>query len=123
MERPAPPPHCADSAVLLISDLDGTLVGDDETLRRFNCHWISQQLPRGSVLTYNTARDKPAYVELLHQETQGMPELLRPDVLILAEGTEIWRFGPGGGEPSLDETWHAELLANWDAKLVKTECA
>merc|ERR1712217_613541 len=80
-------------------------------------------MPRGSVLTYNTARDLPLFLGLVSETTWGKPELLRPDVLILAEGTEIWHFHPGDAEPTIDNTWRGKLRATWDENLVVTECA
>ena len=123
LDRPAVPASRKDNAVLLVSDLDGTLVGDDRALRKFNWTWLSQYQPRGSILVYSTARDKASYMDLLHGNESGKPHLLRPDFLILSEGTEIWHFPPGSDEPILDQNWCAHLQTNWDRRFVKKECA
>jgi len=123
LKRPALPLRRAENAMILISDLDGTLVGHDDTneeaLHSLNQHWLTEQLPRGSVLVYNTARSLSDYRELLHSPEQAKPLLLQPDILIVAEGTEVWRWPSGGtGSPSRDEDWRAELLGTWDKELV-----
>ena len=40
--------------VLVISDIDGTMLGNDEGLARFNQLWA--QMPVGSKLCFNTSR-------------------------------------------------------------------
>lgn len=48
--------------VLLISDLDDTMIGDDKGTAAFKRYWQREALPRGSRLVYNTghALDKCA---------------------------------------------------------------
>ncbi|CDI77393.1 hypothetical protein EAH_00063640, partial [Eimeria acervulina] len=43
-------PHCMQSPVLLITDLDGTLLGSDFYLNLFKKHWALHHLWRGSKL-------------------------------------------------------------------------
>lgn len=100
--------------MLLISDIDGTLTGDDEALKLFNQHWLEDQLPRGSVLCYNTARPKSFYVEGLR--SGELPELLQPDVLIVGEGTEIWFFEAEA--PRLCEDWDRHVRRHWSLERV-----
>jgi hypothetical protein len=46
----APPP------VMLVSDLDGTMVGDDDATAAFKAWWENEGLLRGGMLVYNTGR-------------------------------------------------------------------
>ena len=75
--------------ILLLTDLDGTLVDkakhNPEELEAFNRYWNEHERPRGSVLVYNTARCIKMYTTLAEQTKHLMP----PDVLITGEGTEI----------------------------------
>ena len=42
------------SPVLVVSDIDGTMIGNDAGIARFNAAW--PLLPSGSRLCYNTSR-------------------------------------------------------------------
>lgn len=101
---------------LLLSDLDGTLVGGPgdtsksvKRLREFNKHWVQQEHPRGSILCYNTARCIKDYHNLL--EAEKGKELLPPDVLVTGEGTEV-RFNVNGSL-ELDQSWDQPLREVW----------
>jgi hypothetical protein len=41
---------------MLVSDLDGTMVGDDAATAAFKEWWENQGLLRGGLLVYNTGR-------------------------------------------------------------------
>lgn len=43
-------------SVMVVSDLDGTMVGDDAATRAFQEYWEQDAVVRGSVLVYNTGR-------------------------------------------------------------------
>jgi len=101
--------------MLLISDIDGTLTGDGEALKLFKQHWLEDQLPRGSVLCYNTARSKRFFEMGLR--SGELPELLQPDVLIVGEGTEIWLFDATGA-PRLCEDWDRHVRQHWSLERV-----
>lgn len=101
--------------MLLISDVDGTLTGDEEGLEHFKRHWLEEQVPRGSILCYNTARSINELVSLIR--LKEWPELLQPDVLITGEGTEI-RFFDSGGTPQLSQQWDRHVREHWNLELV-----
>lgn len=74
--------------VVLVTDLDGTLIGHDDYLRRFNEIWTRQHMfNEGSKLVYSTGRNLK---DFLHAARQF--GLLRPDYAICGVGTEIYQF-------------------------------
>ena len=90
---------------LLITDLDNTLVGDDEALDQLN-HRLKEHRKRyGSLLVYSTGRSRELYQQLRAQKS-----LLEPDALILAVGTLIFH----NGSYTPDSTWHEILSQGWD---------
>ncbi|MBM3267208.1 MAG: HAD hydrolase family protein [Candidatus Sericytochromatia bacterium] len=92
---------------LLVTDLDGTLVGDGEALRAFLAWW---RKARSDVrLVYNTARTWPSAQGLLR--SHGLPW---PDAVVTGLGTEI-RFRRGGPP---DPAWAGRMAARWDRRAV-----
>lgn len=93
---------------LLVSDLDGTLIGDRAALDRFS-RWLEPQRSRYAVV-YASGRHRPSIESAVLDE--GLP---RPDAMISAVGTEIhdgdghpwpgWleQFEPTHGEPTHGE--------------------
>nr|WP_254434445.1 sucrose-phosphate phosphatase [Dolichospermum sp. UHCC 0352] len=94
---------------LFVTDLDQTLVGDDLALKKLN-QWLSKQRRiDGTVICYTTGRSLPLYQQLIAQK-----ELLEPDILVLATGTEI--YYPGSETP--DSEWTNKISLGWDREQV-----
>ncbi|HEY9695737.1 MAG TPA: sucrose-phosphate phosphatase [Trichocoleus sp.] len=91
------------SKFLLVTDLDNTLIGDNDALKRLNTWFRAHRQTSGSKLVYATGRSLKSYQRLLTQTL-----LLEPDVLIASVGTEI--YYPGD---ALDEAWSI-LFSNWN---------
>lgn len=50
-------PRTGDLPLLLVSDLDGTMVGEsEEATAAFKAYWEAEAVPRGGVLVFNTGR-------------------------------------------------------------------
>lgn len=118
---PSAPVPGNDNRVLLITDVDATMTGCNESLDTFNRYWIQEQVPRNSCLVYNTARpcgyagisfSKSGFTHLV---MSGRFDLMRPDVLITCEGTEVFWLDPNYDTPAQrDMEWHEHLGENWD---------
>lgn len=94
---------------LFVSDLDNTLVGDDQALAELN-HKLSQHRQEyGTKIVYATGRS-PVLYRKLQQEKQ----LLQPDALIASVGTEIYL----NGSEDPDSTWSEKLSHGWNRDLI-----
>lgn len=78
-----------ENRVLVVTDLDGTLIGHDDYLAKFKKHWTLNHMWRGSKLVYNTGRNLKDFLN-----AAGEHQLPKPDFAILGVGTEIYTF-PG----------------------------
>lgn len=73
--------------IAVVTDLDGTLIGHDDYLSKFNEIWIRQHMFNGSKLIYSTGRNLKDFLLAAKQF-----HLLRPDYAICGVGTEIYEF-------------------------------
>lgn len=100
--------------VLLISDLDDTMIGDDSGTAAFKRYWQREAVPRGSRLVYNTGRALDKCQELFKEMNDVLP---MPDYLITSVGTKV--FYNEEGEWKEDERHSARLDRGWDLEVVR----
>lgn len=93
------------SNFLFISDLDNTLIGDDQSLENLNQKLQQSREKNGTQIVYATGRSLFLYQQL----TQQKP-LLSPDALIASVGTEIY-LNPE--TETMDQDWENYLSQNW----------
>jgi len=96
------------NSFLFVTDLDNTLVGDDQALIKLN-RLLSQQQPKTKIV-YATGRSLTLYQQLLQTQT-----LLQPNALIAAVGTEIY-FNVSSSIP--DSTWSMKLANGWNREAI-----
>ncbi|WP_017652269.1 sucrose-phosphate phosphatase [Fortiea contorta] len=94
---------------LLITDLDYTLVGDDEAMVQLNQRLEQHRQRYGTKIVYSTGRSP-----FLYQQLRDEKSLLAPDVVICSVGTEI--FYQDLDSPFLE--WSHKLSQAWDKELV-----
>jgi len=94
---------------LLISDLDGTLIGDEEALAAFS-EWI-RTCAASLTLVYATGRTYDSVVDEIR--TTALPE---PAAIIGFVGTDIHEYPSG----RLIEAWHRKINRKWDAGKVRS---
>lgn len=87
---------------LLATDLDGTLVGDQNSLKRLLAHY--ETLEEAVSLTYITGRHRASVAQLIYEESLPTPDFLITDV-----GTVIYA-GPHFEE---DEEWKKKMSEAW----------
>ncbi|MFB2917056.1 sucrose-phosphate phosphatase [Aerosakkonema funiforme] len=95
---------------LFVTDLDNTLVGDDEALEKLNQLLSQHRQEHGTKIVYATGRSLALYRQLLTEN-----QLLEPDALIAAVGTEIY-YSDREDEP--DPVWSAQLSVGWNRDVV-----
>lgn len=104
--------------MMLVSDIDGTLVGHDpdtiDSTARFGKYWEDRAALTGSFLVYNTGRSLGQVIGLL-QHMQGVLPI--PDAIITAVGTKIFLLDRERGHrgTASGEGWHEDL--DWSRSL------
>lgn len=123
-----PFPMATKPPMMLVSDLDGTMVGEgeeaDATTREFAAYWEENAALSGGVLVYNTGRSLGQFQGLLEYKAGALPV---PDVLITAVGTKIWRLDVQGGTRGTatgtvwqeDHQWARTLDEGWDLGAIR----
>jgi sucrose-6-phosphatase len=94
---------------LLVTDLDNTLVGDDDALETLNKRLEKAREQAHIVLVYSTGRSLTSYRQLCENT-----HLLPPDILITSVGTEIYESG--NEHPNVQ--WSEHLQPQWNHDLV-----
>lgn len=74
--------------VLVVTDLDDTLIGEDESTLCFTEWWRGVGVVAGGRLCYNTGRALDLFLELVEEKKHCMAE---PDMLLSAVGTKVYR--------------------------------
>ena len=102
---PSPPPVTA-PAQLLVSDIDGTLIGCADSVDAF-CLWHEAH----SDVAFAVATGRSFHSAMAVLAQQQAP---RPEIMITSVGSEIYYRDPRGGTYSRDTDWDAIIAAGWD---------
>ncbi len=97
------------AAFLFVTDLDHTLVGDDDALKRLNQKLSQHRQDYGTKIVYATGRSRFSYLNLKTRK-----QLLDPDALIASVGAEIYH---DDGKDVPDAAWSDNLALGWDREL------
>jgi sucrose-6-phosphatase len=89
---------------LFVTDLDNTLVGDDQALLELNNSLANHRQQYGTKIVYSTGRSP-----ILYRELQQDKKLMPPDALVLSVGTEIYLNGSDTPDPE----WSKILSPGW----------
>ncbi|HLO87700.1 MAG TPA: sucrose-phosphate phosphatase [Nostocaceae cyanobacterium] len=104
---------------LFITDLDSTLVGDDQAMTELNQNLELHRQQHGTKIVYSTGRSLFLYEQLNKQQTAKQKKLLQPDILICAVGTEIYEnYQDDNNNLTLNSQWKKNLSEGWDRNLV-----
>jgi sucrose-6F-phosphate phosphohydrolase len=123
-----PFPRAAAPPVMLVADLDGTMVGEgpeaDAMTAEFAAYWEGTAALAGSLLVYNTGRSLGQFCGLLAAKAGALPV---PDALICAVGTKVFLLDRRGGTRGTapgdgwveDAQWARILDDKWDLRAVR----
>lgn len=127
--RMLPFPRAQDAPLMVVSDLDGTMVGEspaaDAATAQFCEYWENTAALAGGVLVYNTGRSLGQFQELLASKAAM---LALPNALITAVGTKVFilqdRHAGGEVQPAEHEwvedlQWAARLSQGWHLPSVR----
>eukprot|EP00887_Chlorella_sp_A99_P001465 scaffold8.g1465.t1 len=107
-----PFPNATAPPMMLVSDLDNTMVGEGEdadgATAEFGAYWEENAALAGSMLVYNTGRSIGQFLGLLEAKAGALPV---PDVVISAVGTKIFRLDTEGGTRSTASVLSLHLRA------------
>lgn len=103
------------TAFLFVTDLDHTLVGDDEAMTELNQRLSQHRQEYETKIVYSTGRSPDLYRQLTTEKP-----LLSPDALITSVGTEIC-FNPEEG--IFDPEWIEVLSNGWNREQVVATAA
>ena len=101
-------PRASADPVMIVSDLDGTMVGDDAATAAFTAAWTEEgAFPPGSALVYSTGRSLESFAALVAEKGDVMAV---PDALICAVGTKVYKRVERRAAPSLVESVLKRLM-------------
>ena len=103
------------TAFLFVTDLDNTLVGNDNALKDLNQQLSRHRQEHGTKIVYATGRSRQIYHDLKQKK-----QLLDPDALIASVGTEIY---DDDGQDTPDPGWSEKLSQGWDRELAVATAA
>jgi sucrose-phosphate synthase len=96
---------------VLVTDIDGTLIGDCEGLAEFNEYILEHR--KDIVLIYATGRDMKEFMNGITLEG-----LLPPDAAILSTGSEIYLNSDGSFMP--DPVWQEIMKDFWEKEKIES---
>ncbi|MEM7579765.1 MAG: sucrose-phosphate phosphatase [Cyanobacteria bacterium P01_A01_bin.80] len=102
------------SKFMFVTDLDNTFVGDDDALVKLSKALTKHREEYGSKIVYATGRSR-----FLYQELKEEKQLIDPDALVVAVGTEIYL----DEKQQPDVHWSEKLSHEWDKELVLSKTA
>lgn len=101
--------------ILFVTDLDHTLVGDDEAMAELNQQLDRHRREQGTKIVYATGRSRHSYKEL-----RSHKRLLDPDALVASVGTEIYFDAI---EKTPDRAWSEKLSEAWNREEIVATAA